>query len=48
VISEKSKMDKKGKHLQNANQEIKELQDSLHELDKWVIDFTSKLISRID
>jgi hypothetical protein len=31
MTNAKSKMGKGGKHLQNANQEIKELQDSLHE-----------------
>jgi len=31
-------MDKGGKCLKNTNLEIKELQDSLQELDDWVID----------
>jgi hypothetical protein len=32
-------MGKGGKHLQNTNQEIKKLQDSLHDFQNWVIDF---------
>jgi predicted nucleic acid-binding Zn-ribbon protein len=50
IISSKSqlkthftKMGKGGKHLQNTNQEIKELQDSLHELDNWVIDLHKQI-----
>jgi hypothetical protein len=39
----KIKMGKGGKCLQNANQEIKELQDSLHELDNWVIDLHKQI-----
>jgi len=36
-------MGKGGKCLQNTNQEIKELQDSLHELDNWVIDLHKQI-----
>jgi len=35
-------MGKGGNHLQNNNQEIKELQDSLHDLHNWVIDLYSQ------
>jgi predicted RNase H-like nuclease (RuvC/YqgF family) len=36
-------MGKGGKHLQNVNQEIKELHDSLHELDNWVVDLHKQI-----
>jgi capsule polysaccharide export protein KpsE/RkpR len=39
----KIKMGKGGKHLQNTNQEIKELQDSKHELHNWVIDLHNQI-----
>jgi 6-phosphogluconate dehydrogenase (decarboxylating) len=46
-ISEKYKMGKGGNHLQNANQEIKELQDSLHCLkDKLIKALQQKLIEK--
>jgi hypothetical protein len=35
-------MGKGGKCLQNANQEIKELQDSSHDLYNWVVDLYNK------
>ena len=36
-------MGKGGKHLKISNIEIKELQDSLHELDNWVVDLYKQL-----
>jgi hypothetical protein len=43
MTSEKSKMGKGKEHLQITNLEIKELQDSLHELDKWVVDLNKQI-----
>jgi peptidoglycan hydrolase CwlO-like protein len=43
ISSKQIKMGKGGKHLQNTNQEIKELQDSLHELDNCIIDLHKQI-----
>jgi hypothetical protein len=45
VTSAKSKMGKGGKHLQNATLEIKELQDSLHDLDNLVLNLHKQIDS---
>jgi len=36
-------MGKGGKCLQNANQEIKEQQDSLHDLNDWFVDLHKQI-----
>jgi peptidoglycan hydrolase CwlO-like protein len=46
MTTEKSKIGKGGKALQNTNQEIKEIHESLHELDNWIVDLHKKIDSK--
>lgn len=43
MTSEKHAMGKEIHYLQNINLEIKEMQDSLHELHNWVVDIHKKI-----